>query len=208
MATRGSLGGEKTNLHIMLIEKKLNLGCGEHHKEGYVNLDWQPLTAPDISHDLNQLPYPFEENVFDLVEAYHVLEHLDKPFAVMGELHRILKPDAELHIKVPHFSRGFTHAEHMHGFDITFPLYFNKKFTTSGYYGIEFELKKVELHWMAFFHLLPFMGYGKATIQFLRFLNTVISGLANFAPAFCSRVWCYWVGGFEEVEYIFVCKKK
>ncbi len=187
--------------------KKLNLGCGEHHKEGYVNVDWQPLTKPDVAHNLNVIPYPFEECSFQHIEAFHVLEHLDRPFEIMREMHRILEPDGTLHIKVPHFSRGFTHAEHMHGFDVTFPLYFNKRFTTSGYYGVEFELKKMELHWMAFFHLLPYMGYGKITIRILRALNGVISWVANLSPALCSRVWCYWVGGFEEVEFVFVCKK-
>ena len=74
-------------------------------------------------HDLNHLPYPFRDAAFDVIEASHVIEHLDRPFAVMKELHRLLKPGGVLHIKVPHFSRGFTHAEHAHGFDVTFPLY-------------------------------------------------------------------------------------
>ncbi len=189
-------------------QKKLNMGCGEYHKDGYINLDWQPLTKPDVSHNLNVLPYPFEDNSFELIEAFHVLEHLDRPFEVMKELHRILVPGGVLHVKVPHFSRGFTHAEHMHGFDITFPLYFNKNFTTSGFYGVEFENIKTELHWMAFFHLLPYMGYGKATIGALRSINAVVSWFANLSSALCSRVWCYWVGGFEEIEFEFVCKKE
>ena len=125
------------------ITKKLNLGCGEDHKEGYVNLDWSPLAKPDVVHDLNAIPYPFPDSSFDLIEAFHVLEHLDKPFKVMGEMHRMLKPGGTLHVKVPHFSRGFTHAEHAHGFDVTFPLYFNKNFTKSGYFGVYFSLQSM-----------------------------------------------------------------
>lgn len=183
--------------------KKLNLGCGEFHKEGYVNVDWQPLTKPDVSHNLNSTPYPFEDNSCELVEAFHVLEHLERPFEVMREMHRILAPGGVLHIKVPHFSRGFTHAEHMHGFDVTFPLYFDKTFTTSGYFGVEFKCSTMELHWMAFFHLMPYMGYGKMTIALLRGVNAVVSGIANLSPALASRVWCFWVGGFEEIEFVF-----
>lgn len=187
--------------------KKLNLGCGENKKDDFINIDWNREVEPDIVHDLNKLPYPFEDNSFDLIEASHVLEHLDKPFLVMKELHRLLKPDGRLIIKVPHFSRGFTHAEHTHGFDVTFPLYFNKKFTKSGFIGVGFELKKLELKWLANQHLLPAMGYGKATISFLNLINKIISFLANLNVNFCSRIWCYWVGGFEEIEFKFVCKK-
>jgi len=187
--------------------KKLNLGAGEDKKEGYINIDWNKLANPDILHDLNQIPYPFSDNEFDLIEAFHVLEHLNKPFKVMKEFHRILKPGGRLIVKVPHFSRGFTHAEHSHGFDITFPLYFNKNFTKSGFFGVQFELEKMKFSWMAFFHLFPSMGYGKIAISILKLINAIISFLANLSPAFCSRVWCYWFGGFDEIKFNFICKK-
>lgn len=189
------------------FNKKLNLGSGELKKEGFINVDRSSLVAPDVVHDLNILPYPFNNDEFDLIEADHVLEHLDNVFFVMAELHRILKLGGELKIKVPHFSRGFTHAEHSHGFDITFPLYFNKNFTKSGYYGVEFKLEKFQLHWLAFFHLLPALGYGGFILFVLKFFNAVISFLANLAPGFCSRIWCFWVGGFDEIEFKFICKK-
>ena len=192
---------EKNNI------KKLNLGCGERKKAGFINIDWNKETKPDILHDLNIFPYPFEDNYFDLIEASHILEHLDKPFLVMKELHRLLKPNGILIIKVPHFSRGFTHAEHTHGFDVTFPLYFNKNFTISGYVGVEFKIVKLELHWLAFQRLLPAMGYRKITILFLNFINKIISFLANLNVNFCSRIWCYWVGGFDEIEFKFSCLK-
>jgi SAM-dependent methyltransferase len=187
--------------------KKLNLGAGESRKEGYVNLDWQKETNPDVVHNLNNFPYPFQDNTFDLIEASHVLEHLDRPFDVMRELHRILKPGGSLLIKVPHFSRGFTHAEHAHGFDVTFPLYFNKNFTRSGFFGVEFELQSMRMQWLAFFHLMPYMGYGAISIFLLRIINTVISFFANLSTAFASRVWCFWVGGFDEIELHFKCSK-
>jgi hypothetical protein len=110
-------------------------------------------------------------------------------------------------VKVPHFSRGFTHAEHAHGFDVTFPLYFNKNFAQAGYFGVDYKLEKMELHWLAFFHLLPFMGYGPVMIALLRVVHAIISAAANLSPAFASRIWCFWVGGFDEIEFVFVCEK-
>jgi len=187
--------------------KKLNLGSGVDYKEGFINIDFHSHIDVDVIHDLNEIPYPFEDNSLEHINAYHILEHLDKPFWVMKELHRILKPGGVLHIKVPHFSRGFTHAEHSAGFDVTFPYYFNPEFTKSGYFGVHFELTSMQLRYMAFFHILENMGYSKLVISFLKLLNGFISFLANISPAFCSRVWCFWVGGFEEIEYTFVANK-
>ncbi|MDD4994891.1 MAG: methyltransferase domain-containing protein [Patescibacteria group bacterium] len=191
----------------MKSTNKLNLGCGASKKSDYINVDINPLVSPDVIHDLNSLPYPFESNSFDLIEAYHVLEHLDKPFEVMKEMHRILRDGGILKLKVPHFSRGFTHAQHAHGFDVAFPLYFNEKYTSSGYIGVEFRLKRMELRWMAFPHLLQYLGYGEISTQLLKIVDKFISGLANFNQVFCSRIWCFWVGGFDEISFEFVCVK-
>lgn len=187
--------------------KKLNLGCGESKKDGYVNLDRQSALNPDIAYDLNNFPYPFHDSEFDLIEARHVLEHLREPFVVMKELHRILKTGGVLKIQVPHFSRAFTHAEHKAGFDITFPLYFNKNFTRSGFFGVEFELKKMRLNWLANLHLMPHLGYGALSIVFLKIANRLVSFFANLSPSFCSRIWCFYVGGFEEIDFEFKCVK-
>ena len=128
--------------------KKLNLGCGHFRKEGFINLDISNLCEPDVLHDLDNIPYPFKNNTFDLIESDHVLEHLSKPFEVMKELHRILKPAGILKVRVPHFSRAMSHPQHKSGFDITFPCYFNDQFL-GGFTGVKFIKKKLRLHWFA-----------------------------------------------------------
>jgi hypothetical protein len=95
-----------------------------------------------------------------------------------------------------------------HGFDLTFPLYFDRRFAAAGYFGVDFALKRRQLSWMAFLHLVPFMGYGRPTILVLKVLNAVVSFLANLSPNFCSRVWCYWVGGFEQITFEFEAIKE
>jgi hypothetical protein len=185
--------------------RKLNVGSGDYLKEGYVNVDYYSTSTPDVSHDLNQIPYPFEDDYFELVEADHVLEHLMDPFKVMAELRRISQDGALIHIRVPHFSRGFTHADHKRGFDVTFPYYFNPEFL-GGYQRIPLELVRMRLTWFA-------QPYMKKTVMpaFLVFigqtLGAVIDVFANLSPWVCSRLWCYWVGGFEEVEFVFKVRK-
>lgn len=186
---------------------KLNLGCGESKITDYINIDNNPLAQPDILHNLNSFPYPFAENSIAEIRAFHILEHLSDSFGAMKEFHRILKPGGRLWLKVPHFSRGLTHTQHEHGFDVSFPLYFNANFTKSGYVGFEFELKKIKLCWLAFFHLLKYIGIGRVAKFILNIFNIIISFLANLSPAFTSRIWCFWVGGFDEIEMEFICKK-
>jgi SAM-dependent methyltransferase len=184
--------------------KKLNLGSGGFYKDGYVNVDLSPAAKPDVVHDLDVVPYPFADDEFDLVEADHCLEHLLDPFAAMREVHRLTRNGGAVHIRVPHFSRGFSHPDHKSGFDITFPYYFRKDFR--GYEGVEFHLDHLRLSWFAQPYLkrtvLPATVFHAASAA-----GAALDLLANLSPSLCSRLWCYWVGGFEEVEFRFTALK-
>ena len=83
---------------------KLNLGCGEHHKDGCINVD--KYGNPDVLHDLEAFPWPWEDNSVQEVELNHVLEHLGESaavyFRIIKELYRICKAGARIHIGVPH----------------------------------------------------------------------------------------------------------
>ncbi|OGF69636.1 methyltransferase type 11 [Candidatus Giovannonibacteria bacterium RIFCSPLOWO2_02_FULL_45_14] len=186
-------------------EKKLNIGCGEFKKNDYINMDWDPRVAPDVVHDLNKFPYPFSDNEFDRIEADHVLEHLEDPLRAMQELHRISENNAIIFIRVPHFSRGFTHPEHKRGFDVTFPYYFNPSFK-GGYRGYEFTVKKIKLSWFAQFYLKKTV-LSKFAYYMARGIGIILDGLANLSPVICARIWCFWVGGFEEISFEFMVKK-
>ncbi|HYC86561.1 MAG TPA: methyltransferase domain-containing protein [Chryseosolibacter sp.] len=185
--------------------KKLNLGSGEYPKEGFVNVDFYSVSEPDVKHDLTHFPYPFAEDYFDWIESDHCLEHLPDPFSVMREIHRIGKPGATVIIRVPHFSRGFTHAEHKSGFDVTFPYYFKKGFP-GGYQGVEFDSMSTRLTWFA-------QPYFKKQVLSMpafyvaRTIGIVLNFFANLSVFACSRIWCFWVGGFEEVEFRLRIKK-
>jgi hypothetical protein len=113
-----------------------------------------------------------------------------------------------VYIAVPHWSRGFTHSEHSHGFDVSFPYYFTQRFPNQ-FYGVEFEVKSLRLNWINHitFRYLPDFGFGPITIFFIKIFNAIFSWLGNLSQFACSRLWCFWVGGFEEIEFTFVAKK-
>src|SRR3989344_2876489 len=81
---------------------KLNMGCGNDYKEGWINLDSRKNIRADVLHNLNKFPYPFKNNYFSEILASHVLEHLDDPIGTLKELARISKNNSKITIRVPH----------------------------------------------------------------------------------------------------------
>jgi len=65
------------------------------------HLDISPEVYPDVVHDLNVHPLPFEDSTFDQIHAYDVLEHLGKQGDYQffcnewNEYWRILRPGGE-----------------------------------------------------------------------------------------------------------------
>jgi SAM-dependent methyltransferase len=178
---------------------QLNLGCGRYPKAGFVNVDWQALPGVDVVHDLTRTPYPFKDAEFERIEADHVIQSLPNVFPVMREIHRILRQGGMLVVRVPHFSRGFSHPEHRRGFDATFPYYFDPAFP-GGYAGVAFKCETVRLRWFA----QPYLKKSVLPRPFFELARTtgaVIDRVANIAPLYFSRLLSYYVGGFEEIEF-------
>lgn len=85
-------------------ELKLNLGCGQNPKEGYTNVD--KYGDPDVKHDLETFPWPFDDSSVSEIELNHVLEHLGQTteifLNIMKEMYRVCKDQAVVKITVPH----------------------------------------------------------------------------------------------------------
>lgn len=83
---------------------KLNLGCGSQILPGYCNVD--KYGEPDLKWDLETLPWPWPDNCAEEVLLSHVLEHLGQTpaafLAIMQELYRVCRPDAQVKVIVPH----------------------------------------------------------------------------------------------------------
>lgn len=104
----------------MIIEhNKLNMGCGFRKLNDHWNVDIEPRCNPDQVLDLEQVPWPYEDNFFEKITADNILEHLGqdpKLFTkIIKEMYRVSKNEAEWCIKVPHhrcdlFWDDYTHV--------------------------------------------------------------------------------------------------
>lgn len=103
-------GGERyTELLLGCGGKRVKvLGpAGRKTFDNLTTLDIEPSHKPDIVHDLNVCPWPLEDNSFNEVHAYEVLEHLGRQgdyrswFAHFTEIWRILKPNGFLFATCP-----------------------------------------------------------------------------------------------------------
>lgn len=94
--------------------KKLNLAAGRDIRSDFINHDIVKLSGIDCVHDLNQYPWPWEDNYFNEIIAIDILEHLDDFISAIEELHRILKPGAIVTIRVPYWNHSCAYIDPTH----------------------------------------------------------------------------------------------
>ena len=94
---------------------KINLGCGNDIRDGWVNCDKYSDDPRVTKIDLNVLPLPFDDEVADYIYLSHVLEHLTvHPFEFLVDCHRILKKDGVLEVHLPPFGFYLPHTRGYH----------------------------------------------------------------------------------------------
>lgn len=92
-----------------LIKKKaqvnIQLGGGTDCPRGFINIDILDHPAVDITHDLEQTPWPLPDECADLLIASHLVEHINPAkfgfVKFMDEAWRIAKHKAKFMISTP-----------------------------------------------------------------------------------------------------------
>jgi SAM-dependent methyltransferase len=170
------------------MNDKLHLGSGSDILSGYVNLDFEKQPGVDVIHDLEQTPWPFEDNTFEEVVTNHTLEHLSDLAPIMKELWRVCKPGAIIRISVPHFSCGVSYRDPTHK-----QLF---SYFSFDYFSGETSYYKHEDH--ALYEIVS------RQLNFTRFampwLNPFINPIINLSPELYERFFC-WIFPTSEVKF-------
>ena len=84
---------------------KLNLGCGKDYIDDWVNVDFYDDTKCDVTHDLEEFPWPWENDSVAEIRIIHTLEHLGADWKIyikiLQEMYRVCEDDAEIMVAVP-----------------------------------------------------------------------------------------------------------
>jgi predicted SAM-dependent methyltransferase len=101
--------------------RRLNLGCGQDKRKGYLNVDLSGMYQPDLIADVRDLSMLPPGHYVEVV-AQDVLEHLPRTSTqeALEEWNRLLEHRGKLFLRVPSldgltrlFQRRATFAEHM-----------------------------------------------------------------------------------------------
>jgi len=85
---------------------KINLGSGHWKLEGWVNVDLDLESLPQVCANL-ALSLPFQSGIADLMHSEDFIDQLELENArsLLAECHRILKPDGVIRILTPDLER-------------------------------------------------------------------------------------------------------
>lgn len=110
---------------------ELLLGCGasrikklarpdRQEWSGLVTLDITDKHKPDVVHDIAVIPLPFDDDTFDEIHAYEVMEHVGQQgdwrffFGQWSDIWRILKPEGVFYGTSPAWNCAWTWGDPGH----------------------------------------------------------------------------------------------
>ncbi|MCA9178831.1 MAG: glycosyltransferase [Planctomycetales bacterium] len=99
---------------------RLYLGAGNKRLPGYFAVDVVAGDTVDLVHDLNVLPWPWEDSSISHIVAEDLVEHLEiNLIQFCNEAWRVLRPGGELFVRTPHHHGDSswidpTHRWHLH----------------------------------------------------------------------------------------------
>jgi SAM-dependent methyltransferase len=93
---------------------RIDIGSGQKPREGFYGLDQLDGAGVDIVADLNRPLDLLPDNCAEYVFSSHSMEHVDQMLPLMGEIHRIMRPGALLHVIAPHFTNPYYYSDPTH----------------------------------------------------------------------------------------------
>ena len=100
----------------------LNVGCGKAKHDfpeiaqasEVIGVDISENSEADLLHNLDQFPWPFDSDSFDLIIMQDIIEHLEDVPATMNEIWRIARGGCLVRIRTPHYASYYAYNDPTH----------------------------------------------------------------------------------------------
>jgi SAM-dependent methyltransferase len=184
---------------------RLNLGCGNKRREGFVGVDIGDFPAVDVRSDVHEYLRSLPDASVAEVYSRHFLEHLEPPALqeLLAQVDRVLQPGGRIHFIVPHFSNPYYYSDptHRQAFGVhTFSYLCERtclhRHVPAYAHRPGWALTKVKLGFLPYeqWHL-----FGRRVPMLSGWLNKVINRKTKRIELF-ERYWC-WMLTIYEVEF-------
>lgn len=181
----------------------IDLGCSRYKTADYIGIDILRVEGADVIGDACYLP--FADSSVDGIYANHCIEHIQDQLSVIGEMWRVCRDGAIIHLIVPHFSNPayYDDLTHQHLYSTrSFEHYDHDYHDLTGHpnYLPDVNLKAVfkKLNYWQDRTIVQKNAWKRSLIKTARWM---INYFGNWNHFLCERFWCRWTGGFYEVEY-------
>lgn len=108
---------KKTKLKAVATPQllKLDLGCGNKKREGFIGVDCRKFEGVDLEADLCKR-WPWDDGSVEEVNCSHLVEHLTGPERVhfVNELYRVLIPGGKATITTPYWASNRAYGDLTH----------------------------------------------------------------------------------------------
>jgi SAM-dependent methyltransferase len=84
--------------------KKIDIGCGQNKKEGFIGVDCIGMSGVDIVCNLDKEELPLEDDSVSEVYSMHFMEHTRDLLVIMEEIWRVSRHEAKVTIAVPYYN--------------------------------------------------------------------------------------------------------
>lgn len=114
----------------------LDIGCGINKHEGFVGMDARACEGVDIVHDIQDFPWPIDDNSCNCILMRNIYEHIEPKYRIqlIDEAWRVMKSKGQLAISSPYAGsvRAFQDPTHytcpnevtFYYFDPKYPYYY------------------------------------------------------------------------------------
>jgi len=182
---------------------KLNLGCGNDYRSGWVNVDSNTNVKCDAVIKLGDHILPINDNSVEEVLMCNSLEHIKDFWRFIDDLYRVCKDGAKIHIIVPHYSTA-TAFSPQHYTYWTVGSWFTMDVSASNntadecYSAFKCTLDSVRLNWLSHYAGISSKLY-KIGLPF----EIMANHFGLYWLQFAER----WPFGWAEIEYQLTIKK-